>query len=314
MEKMAFIFPGQGAQFPGMGKSLDFFRVAKEVFEAFEKITGTRLFALDEKQLKQTKNQQPAIIAVILAIIRILQQKAIFSHIVAGNSLGEYGALTIAEVISWQDCLKIVYERGKLMQVEAEKNIGIMYAVNGLEIEKIQEIVDEVRKKGHGYSNISIACHNTKTQIVISGDPEPVILAVSIAQEKGAKVIPLDVNGAWHSESMRGAVDKFRQFLQGIKFYPPITPVLHNLTVAEENNPDRIREIMVGQICGRVRWCEIIGEMIRRDIKIFVEIGPGRVLTGFLRKTLPKDYPYKSFAICNLEELQKLEEFIKSQK
>jgi [acyl-carrier-protein] S-malonyltransferase len=223
----------------------------------------------------------------------------------AGHSLGEYSALHAAGVVSAEDTIRLVHQRGELMHREAIKHQGAMSALIGLSIDVVEEMVERGRERGV----VSVANHNSGQQIVITGEPAAVAVVSAFAAEKGAKAIPLKVSGAWHSELIRGAEEDFTAFLQTVVFNPPQSAVVFNVTADTESDPDEMRSIMSRQLCNPVKWHDSMKQLVDEEIETFVEIGPGKVLTGLLRKNLPKDYPATIF---NVYDLNTFENFIKN--
>jgi len=303
--KIAFLFPGQGSQFIGMGADIyPEFSIVREIFDMASEISKINLYDLcfrgPMEDLTRTVNLQPALTAVNLSFLAVIQKESIRPAFSAGHSLGEYSALNASEGVAREDAIRLVIKRGALMDREATRYEGAMSALVGLPIEAVQEIVDEVRQQGV----VSVANHNTQLQIVITGAPEPVQKVSALARDRGAKAIPLKVSGAWHSELMRAAETEFKAFLGTIDFHAPKTPVLFNVTAASETSPEEIRSLMARQLCSPVRWYDIMQKMISESVDVFAEIGPGKVLTGLLAKTLPKDHPAKVFTINSLKSLE----------
>jgi [acyl-carrier-protein] S-malonyltransferase len=285
------------------------FDVVREIFDMVEEITKIHVSRLCFKgpmeELTQTVNLQPALTAVNLACLRALQHAGFDFAVCAGHSLGEYSALHAAGVLRREDAARLVLRRGELMHREAGRHQGAMQAIVGLPLADVEALVAEGARKGV----VAVANHNMATQIVITGSPEPVAAVGAQAAAKGAKAVPLKVSGAWHSELIRGAEDEFKEILSNTEFQAPQKKIILNVTAAESENPDEIREIMSRQLCSPVRWYDSMLRMQDAEAAVVVEVGPGRVLSGLLRKILPKDSPARIF---NVGTLVQLEEFLKA--
>jgi [acyl-carrier-protein] S-malonyltransferase len=304
VKKTAFLFPGQGAQSVGMGQEFyqryDFVR---EIFEMTDEITRINISKLCFKgpleDLTATVHLQPAITAVNLACLAAIKKENIQFQYCAGHSLGEYSALCAAGINSPEDSIRLVFKRGELMHRESTRTRGAMHAIIGLSIDEVSELVAAVRQQ----DVVSVANHNTASQIVVTGTPEAVDRVSALAVEKGAKSVPLKVSGAWHSELIKGAEEEFKEYLETTAFKAPQASVFFNVTADCAEKPDEIRAIMARQFCSPVRWYDAMCRLAEENVAVFVELGPGKVLAGLLKKILPRDYPGSIYNVSNMKEL-----------
>jgi [acyl-carrier-protein] S-malonyltransferase len=290
---------------------LDFYQefdFVRELFDMAEEISKRHISRLCFKgpmeALTETVNLQPAITAANLAVLMVLEKEGLRFDAAAGHSLGEYSALCAARTVTREDCFRLVYERGALMHRESLKHRGAMSAVVGLPIDIVGGLVDSVSSEGI----VSVANHNTETQIVITGEPEPVKKVSTLAAAGGARAIPLKVSGAWHSELIRGAEADFMRFLEEVPFDAPKGPVIHNVTAGPENDPGEIRLLMARQLCSPVRWYDSMGRLLDEGVDLFVEVGPGRVLAGLAKKIIPRESECR---VINVNSLKTLEAALK---
>jgi [acyl-carrier-protein] S-malonyltransferase len=279
--------------------------VVREIFDMTEEISRINISKLCFKgpmeDLTMTVNLQPAVTAVNLACLAAIAKENVEVHYCAGHSLGEYSALSAAGVHSKEDTLRLVFKRGELMHREATRNHGAMHAILGLPVDDVADLVAEIQKDGL----VSVANHNTELQIVVTGAPKSVEQVSSLAVAKGARSVALKVSGAWHSELIKGADEEFRAFLDTTPFNTPEKSILFNVTADTSNDPDEIKDIMGRQLCSPVRWYDTIKKLMDENVEIFVEVGPGRVLAGLLKKILPGDYPAKTYNVANMKQLEK---------
>jgi len=282
MKKIAFVFPGQGAQYTGMGK--DFYEqisVCKEVFEKVSEVTGIDIPSLcfeENSDLNVTEYTQIAMLAVEAAILKAVEERGIASEVNAGLSLGEYGALVASRVLSLEDAFKVIRQRGKFMQ-EAVPTGGAMAAVIGMEGEKIAQICDETE------GIVSVANYNCPGQIVITGEAEAVAKAGESLKISGARrVLLLNVSGPFHSAMLKDAGRKLADALKNVEIHPIETPYISNVTAEYVTETEQVAELLTSQISAPVKWQQSVEKMIENGINIFIEIGPGKTLTGFLKK------------------------------
>jgi len=279
----AYVFPGQGAQFAGMGKDLyDNYTIAKEMFEKANVILGYRItdlmFAGTDEDLRQTKVTQPAIFlhSVILAATLGNDFKP---DMVAGHSLGEFSALVAAKALTFEDGLRLVLARALAMQTACEAEPSTMAAILGLEDAKVEEVLSGIEEV------VVPANYNSPGQLVISGSIKGIEIACEQLKVAGAKrALPLKVGGAFHSPLMEPARIELAAAISAAKFSAPICPVYQNVDARPHSNPDEIRANLVAQLTSPVRWTQTAANMIADGGTTFVEVGPGTVLQGLIKK------------------------------
>ena len=307
-EKIAYVFPGQGAQYMGMGKDFyEKFDAAKNVYQTADKILNKEIsricFEGNEDELKQTSNTQPCMVATEIAIFEVLKElSGIEPYAVAGHSLGEYSAMYAAGVLSLEDTFKTIQKRANAM---SSVKSGKMAAVISDDMDLINNCLNESQKLGV----ISIANYNSPKQVVITGVDEAIDKAVELLTCAGVKrVIPLAVSGAFHSELMKNAAKDFETILDKIRINNSKIPVFTNVDAKAETLAQNFREKMPKQIYSSVHWTQTIQNMVGDGVTTFVEVGPGRVLSGLIKKTVPEVKVY------NVSDVESLEAFLNEYK
>lgn len=304
--KIAFIFSGQGSQYIGMGKELyDNIPSCKKIYDKANEVLGFDLKELifngDKEELNITENTQPAILTTSIAILQAIKDKGINPDIVAGLSLGEYSALVASEALDFETAVSLVKKRGRFMQEAVPQGIGSMVAVIGLNEDKIKKVLKVASERGI----VEIANYNTNNQIVIGGESEAVEFASELLKESGARrVIPLKVSGPFHTSLLNQASIKLKNEFENIHFNTPKIKTITNVTADFIENGDEIKNLLINQVKSSVRWSETIERMLDEGIDTFIEIGPLKTLSSFVRE-ISKEKKV-AVNIFNVEDLKSL--------
>jgi [acyl-carrier-protein] S-malonyltransferase len=304
----AILFPGQGSQIVGMGS--EFFKNFEIVKKIFDEADNTLNFKISkiilegpEKELKLTANTQPAILTVSYAIFSVLKKEFNYdfsaTKFFAGHSLGEYSALVCADSLVFKDAIFLLHERGKSMQEAVSVGKGGMLAVLGLDLITINNYINEINKKGV----CEVANDNAEGQIIVSGDIECIKLLQDILKKDKKKSILLNVSAPFHCSLMNPAAEAMKDKINSVNFKKPSFDIVCNVTSKPENNPDILKSLLVKQIYSSVRWRESLIYMFSQKINDYVEIGPGKALSGMVKRTL-KDI--KSFSVNSIDDIKKI--------
>ncbi|MCC2165002.1 ACP S-malonyltransferase [Brotaphodocola catenula] len=308
MSKIAFIYPGQGAQVCGMGQ--DFYEqteTGKKVFDLATEILGFSLPELcfeKNDRLDITEYTQAAMVTTSIAMTKVLEENGVKPDVTAGLSLGEYCALYAAGVMSEKDAIATVRQRGILMQEAVPVGQGAMAAVLAMDASAIEEVIADI-------DGVQIANYNCPGQIVISGKKEAVETACEKLKEAGAKrTIMLNVSGPFHSKMLTGAGEKLGEVLASVEVHKPQIPYVANVTAAYVTEADEVKPLLTKQVSSSVRWQQSVETMLADGVDTFIEIGPGKTLAGFMRKI---DRSAKVYNVEKLEDVQKVVEALSAQ-
>ena len=304
MGRTAFIFPGQGVQHVGMAKEFyDTYEESRSVFDEASKAAG---FSIEEicftenEKINETKYTQPALLTASCAILKAVENEGIHADVTAGLSLGEYCALTAAETMSFPDAVKVVCQRGTFMEEEVPGGCGGMTAIMTRKEIPVEEICEETE------GIVTVANYNCPGQKVISGEKAAVDEAARKLLEAGAsRAVPLHVDGPFHSPMLKGAGEKLHTLLEEIELNEPSIPFISNVTAKEESEPERMKDLLGRQVYSPVRWQQSMEYMINDGVDTFVDIGPGRTLSNFVKKI---DRNVRVFHVGTVEDLKALKE------
>lgn len=304
MSKIAFIYPGQGAQVCGMGQ--DFYEQTEIGKQVFDLATGLLGFSVPElcftenDRLDITEYTQAAMVTTSIAMTKVLESKGIKPDVAAGLSLGEYCALYAAGVMREEDAIATVRQRGILMQEEVPAGQGAMAAILAMDAAAIEEVICEIE-------GVQIANYNCPGQIVISGRKEAVETACEKLKEAGAKrAIMLNVSGPFHSRMLTGAGEKLGAVLENVEVHTPVIPYVANVTAAYVTDAAEVKPLLMKQVSSSVRWQQSVEAMLKDGVDTFIEIGPGKTLTGFMKKI------DRTVKVMNIEKLEDVERVVEA--
>ena len=307
------IFPGQGSQIVGMGSDFyNNFEIVKKIFEEADERLNYKIPKIilegPEDKLTLTQNTQPAILTVSYAIFSVFKKEFNFdfksTKFFAGHSLGEYSALVCANSLKFNDALYLLFERGKSMQEAVPVGEGSMIAVLGLKIEELNNLIKEVKTNGI----CEIANDNAEGQTIVSGDTESMNFLQKILKENKKKFITLNVSAPFHCSLMKPAAATMKDKINSVNFKKPIFDIVCNVTSTPESNPENLKKLLVDQICSTVRWRESIINISKKNVTNFIEIGPGKVLSGMVKRTVKN---INCFSINSIDDMKKTTDELK---
>ena len=307
----ALLFPGQGSQIVGMGREFySNFQLVKNIFKTADEKLNFSISKLilegPENELQLTKNTQPSILTVSYSIFKVMKEEFNYDlnkiKFFAGHSLGEYSALVCSESLNFEDALFLLHERGKAMQEAVPIGVGSMIAVLGMKIKDIKEIL---KSKDQEKGVCEIANDNADGQVILSGHKEKVENVQDYLKELKIKSIPLKVSAPFHCSLMSKAAKMMEEKINKTIFKEPKFKIVNNVNAMPENNPEKIKELLIKQISSTVRWRESIIKMSEEEVKNFIEIGPGKALTGMTKRTLKN---VNCFSINSIDDIKKLKD------
>tara|TARA_X000001036_G_C20628092_1_gene785980 strand:- start:337 stop:1260 length:924 start_codon:yes stop_codon:yes gene_type:complete len=304
----AILFPGQGTQIVGMGSEFyKNFEIVKKIFKEADDRLNFKISKIilegPENELKLTENTQPAILTVSYAIFSVLKKEFGYdlesTKFFAGHSLGEYSALVCSDSILFEDAIFLLYERGKSMQEAVSVGKGGMLAILGLSIDTIKNYLNEIKKNGV----CEVANDNAEGQIIVSGDLKCINLLQDILKKDKKKSIPLNVSAPFHCSLMKPAAEIMEDKINSVNFKTPSFDIVCNVSSKPESNPDILKRMLIEQICSSVRWRESLIHMFSQKVYDYIEIGPGKVLSGMVKRTLKN---INCFSVNSIDDIKKI--------